>query len=266
MSTVRTPIAFDAAAAARLDRDYSKAAIREQRARFRKVIAAGPGEVGLDIGCGPGHLVCELAREVAPGGRIHGIDTSKDMLEWARQRAIREKVHDYIELREGNAARLDFDDASLDFVTVSQVYCFVADITGAIREAARVLRKGGRLVILDTDWDLVTWNSTDRLMTRRMLEARAGDYANPYLPRELPRLLKGAGFLLTSADAYTIIETECNKDTFGESIIESVQKAAIQHGIAGSEIDRWTQDLRSRAESGDYYFCASRFIFSGAKQ
>ena len=68
MSAVRTPIVFDAAAASRLDDSYSRAAIREQRVRFRKVIAALPGEVSLDVGCGPGHFVCELALEVAPGG------------------------------------------------------------------------------------------------------------------------------------------------------------------------------------------------------
>ena len=70
MSELRTPSVFDAAAASRLDDAYSTAAIREQRVRFRKVIAARPGEVGLDVGCGPGHLVCELAREVAPGGHL----------------------------------------------------------------------------------------------------------------------------------------------------------------------------------------------------
>ena len=91
-ANLKADMAFDAAAAARLDRAYSTPAIREQRARFRKVIAPGPGEVGLDVGCGPGHLVCELAREVAPGGRLCAIDTSKDMLDWARRRAIRENV------------------------------------------------------------------------------------------------------------------------------------------------------------------------------
>src|SRR5687768_17919815 len=47
MTPARTPVVFDAASAARLDRDYSTPAIREQRVRFRKVIAARPGEVGL---------------------------------------------------------------------------------------------------------------------------------------------------------------------------------------------------------------------------
>ena len=84
--------------------------------------------------------------------------------------------------------------------------------------------------------------------------------------RELPRLLKAAGLLLTSADAYTIIETECNEDSFGEGVIESIQKAAVLRGIAASEVDEWVQELRSRAAGDDYYFCANRFMFCGRKR
>lgn len=266
MPTIKSAPVFDAAAAARLDRTYSTPPIREQRKRFRKAVAAQPGEVGLDVGCGPGLLACELAREVAPDGRIYGIDTSNDMLQWARQRALRENVHEYVDLREESAVELRFDNAYFDFVTACQVYCFVTDIGMAIQEAGRVLRKGGRLVVLDTDWDLVTWYSSDREMSRRMLEARATDYAHPYLPRQLPHLLVSAGFVLTNTEAYTIIETDCNEDSFGEGVIESAQKAALENGIGSGEVNAWVHDLRSRAAKGEYYFCANRFIFSGTKR
>ena len=65
---------FDAADIARLDKAYSTPQIVDQRRRFRAAVAARPREVGLDVGCGPGHLACELAREVAPEGRIVAID------------------------------------------------------------------------------------------------------------------------------------------------------------------------------------------------
>jgi 2-polyprenyl-3-methyl-5-hydroxy-6-metoxy-1,4-benzoquinol methylase len=59
-----------------LDRAYSTPQIIDQRRRFRAVVAARPGEVGLDVGCGAGHLACEIAGEVAPGGRIVAVDKS----------------------------------------------------------------------------------------------------------------------------------------------------------------------------------------------
>jgi ubiquinone/menaquinone biosynthesis C-methylase UbiE len=61
-----------------LERTYSTADVVEQRARIRAKVAPKRGEHGLDIGCGPGLLTCELAREVGPSGRMVGIDTSSD--------------------------------------------------------------------------------------------------------------------------------------------------------------------------------------------
>jgi ubiquinone/menaquinone biosynthesis C-methylase UbiE len=52
---------FEAEDIARLERAYSTPQIVDQRRRFRAAVAARPGEVGLDVGCGAGHLACELA-------------------------------------------------------------------------------------------------------------------------------------------------------------------------------------------------------------
>jgi hypothetical protein len=60
--------------AALLERTYSTADVVEQRARIRAKVAPKHGEHGLDIGCGPGLLACELARDVGPSGRMVGID------------------------------------------------------------------------------------------------------------------------------------------------------------------------------------------------
>lgn len=256
---------FDAAGAARLDRTYSSPQIVEQRRRLRAAVAARPGEVGLDVGCGPGYLACELAREVMPGGRIVAIDHSDDMLEVAQSRVARERLESCVEVRTGDAGSLDFPDAAFDFVVGAQVYCFIDDILHAIKEAARVLRKGGRLVILDTDWDLCVWKSNDRLLTRRMLDQRRSDYAHPHLPRDLPGLFHAAGLTLSGADACAIIETRYDPDSYGADLIGSVRKAAIRQGVTPEEAAAWENDLRSRTGEGEYFFCVNRFIFSATK-
>jgi ubiquinone/menaquinone biosynthesis C-methylase UbiE len=67
---------FEAADVARLDRAYSTPQIVHQRRRFRAAVAARPGEVGLDVSCGAGHLACELAREVMREAGSSPIDKS----------------------------------------------------------------------------------------------------------------------------------------------------------------------------------------------
>jgi ubiquinone/menaquinone biosynthesis C-methylase UbiE len=86
---------FDAADVARLDRAYSTPQIVDQRRRFRPAVGARPSEVGLDVGCGAGHLACELGSEVVPGGRIVAIDKSPQSVDASRARAETQFAHAY---------------------------------------------------------------------------------------------------------------------------------------------------------------------------
>jgi arsenite methyltransferase len=152
---------FDAADIARLDRAYSTPQIVDQRRRLRAFLGASPGEVGLDVGCGPGHLACELAREVAPEGRIVAIDKSPESVDATKARAVKEELTDSVDVRVSDATALGFPDDTFDFVVAVQVYSFVSNVARAIEEAARVLRKGGRLLVLESDWDICVYGNLE---------------------------------------------------------------------------------------------------------
>lgn len=258
---------YDAAGVARLDRLYSTPQIVEQRRRLRALLAARPGEVGLDVGCGAGHLACELAREVAPGGGIFAVDSSADSIAACRARASRETVGEIVRAEAGDAATLSFRDASFDFIAVSQVYCYVKDVAGALSEAARVLKPGGRLVVLESDWDFCAWRSPDRALTRRIVLARAAAmYEHAHLPRELGALFAAAGLALARAEAFAIVETSYDPESFGAGTLEGTRREAIKHGSVSPEVvTAWEAEIRSRAQTGDWFFCLNRFMFEGRK-
>jgi arsenite methyltransferase len=154
------PHVFNAAMGARLEVLYASPQIVAQRRRFRGLVAAREGEQGIDVGCGVGHLTCELAQEVGARGRMTGVDASADMLAGAGQRARAQGLAERVALHQADATALGLASESADFVVSVQTYSYVRDIAGAVAEAARVLRPGGRFavsdVIADEDMDEAT--------------------------------------------------------------------------------------------------------------
>src|SRR5712671_590002 len=114
------------------------------------VVGGGRGSLdALDVGCGTGFLSLELARR---GHRVTGVDFAPQMLAEARRKAASEQSL-AVRFEEGDAEALQFSDASFDLVITRHVLWTLPHPEAAIDEWIRVLRPGGRLAVIDSQFD-----------------------------------------------------------------------------------------------------------------
>lgn len=102
----------------------------------------------LDIGCGYGLLLAQIADEVMPESRLVGIDSAAESIEWAG------KKHSNIEFQCSKFVdAIDFPDSSFDVVVSVDTLECIPDKDQFLREVARVLKPDGRVLIAHWDWD-----------------------------------------------------------------------------------------------------------------
>jgi demethylmenaquinone methyltransferase/2-methoxy-6-polyprenyl-1,4-benzoquinol methylase len=199
---------FDQVAAGYDARNRLFSADRDRAWRRRAARRAGlqPGQTALDLCTGTGKLAHELLPFVGPSGRVVGVDFSPAMLELARRR------EPHVEFRLGDVTRLSEADASVDAVTIGFGLRNLVDRVTALREMFRVLRPGGRLVILEFAPPRGVLLRAYRFYLGRIMPAVAGlrsaDEGSAYRylaetvqafpePAELAGQLEGLGFAVS---------------------------------------------------------------------
>jgi ubiquinone/menaquinone biosynthesis C-methylase UbiE len=131
------------------------------RARLREVLEPQPGERVLEVGPGTGYYSLEVAESVSPGGQLDVFDVQQEMLDHTMRRA-RERGIGGITPTLGDARCLHYADGSFDAAYLVTVLGEIPDQAAAVRELARVLKPGGRLVVGELFGD-PHWVSPGRL-------------------------------------------------------------------------------------------------------
>ncbi len=223
----------------------------ELRARSYELLRSAPGSLTVDVGCGAGRAVAELADQ---GVRVMGIDVDDQMIALARKRWPDG------EFRVGDAYALPLGDGEAAGYRADKVVHTLADPGRALAEAHRVLTQGGRVVLCGQDWDTFAIDSADPEVTRTIVQKRADLVASPRAARRYRNLLLDAGFRDVTVEVHTGVFT----DGSFLPVLTRLAETCREHGaITPAQAETWIADQRERART-DRLFAAVPIFMAAA--
>lgn len=254
---------FDEDLSRKIEAIYRTPDVVEQRRQLLDALKLVVGEQVLDIGSGPGLLSYDMAATVGPKGRVCGVDTSQAMLAMASQRCAEQP---WTEFREAAATQLPYADASFDAAVSAQVYEFVADVPAALGELHRVMRPGGRVAILDTDYGSLVIHTEDPPRMARVLAAWDEHFVHANLPRLLSRQLREAGFTIRQRMSIPMFNPEFQDNTYGKGMLETIASFAPgRKGVLQAEADAWFAEFQTLQSEDKFFFSLNRYLFLAEK-
>jgi len=203
----------------------------------------------LDVGCGTGDDVRQIAALVADGGFVAGIDPSATMIDEARARGVPANSQFLL----ASAYDVPFEDASFDAIRAERVFQHLAEPEKAALELRRLVKPDGTVLLLDQDWDSLSVAGADRETTRRIVRSFSDRFANPWAGREARGLLHRAGF--PRVDVAPLIATPTLPIAFDLILKSAVDAALAQETVDSEAAHRWLARLLQADQRGEFY-CA----------
>ncbi len=243
------------------DRAADEMQVRLRR-RVCELAGLRPGDHAVELGCGTGSLLADLAAAVGDSGAVLGLEPQPYLADRARARLAGSPA---VTVHVGSAQTLPLTAASVDAVVAQTVLIHLAPATldDALCEARRVLKPGGRLVSADLDAGTRVIDHPDRVTTRAITTYNCDyQFADGWLARRLPRLLRSAGFSVESVEIHPHLAAGPEGYMFAGAV--RLAQAAMTSGAITKEAgERWIGQLRELAEAGsfltsiDYYVTAA---------
>ncbi len=242
-----------------MDKSHTLQSASIYRQRMFDLLDVRPGATLLDVGCGAGNDVQDLARLVGPNGRVVGIDSSATMIQQARARTA--DMHLPVEFLQGDAYQLPFEEHTFDSCQSSRVFKHLASPERALAEMVRVARPGARIVVAEADFDLIIVDIPDRTLARKMIHLACDRIRQGWMGRQLPTLFRDAGLIDIETTGHMLsIDYEYFQMVFGGLLKE----AQTEGQVSAEEMTRFWSELE-RADREQHLFGYVGFVVSGRK-
>ena len=218
----------------------------------------------LDLGCGTGVVLRQLADMLHPHSELHGADVSRHLLDEASRLLTDSRIP--IQWDHVSPGALPYADASFDVITMHTLVSHVPDPLAVLMENARILKPGGTLIVFDVDHAATTYGLPDYAAMRNadfLLSSAIA--ANADICRQLPRLLKEAGYQLQHHKSDIV--SECGRGDYWLSSVKAFSRLIPALGILpADEGQAWVDHMLKSHEDGTFFAAGCFYTFYATRQ
>ncbi|MGZ8957319.1 MAG: methyltransferase domain-containing protein [Methylosarcina sp.] len=224
------------------------------------------GDHVLDIGCGPGTDVLNLAERISSNGMVTGFDYDGMMLNKAMLVIRDKRLSRCVSLIQGDSAALPFQDNNFDSCRSERLFMHLVEPGKTLSEIIRVTKPGGRIVIVDTDWSSLSIDNPLPRVERALSDYRINHVLkNGYSGRSLYRQFKEHQLSDIKAEVFPICITDIKLFYF-ISMQQAVEDQALaDRFITRQELSEWRNELNESARHNSFYSSASVVMISATK-
>jgi SAM-dependent methyltransferase len=235
----------------------------EVNTTFCNFLDPQPGERVLEVGSGSGVICRLIALHLQAGGSIVGVDISPDIVAEAQKIALREGLADRITYECWAGETLPYPNASFDCACAARLLLHANDPDAILSGMQRVVRPGGRVVVMDWDFGTVVVDHPDRELTRRILQWRNDHHGGDnWSGRQLWRRMTVAGLQRLSVHpVVSVVRGEL--DGLTQSLWRAAQVAREGGAISPEEQNGWMGELKARIKEGTFFASIVYFIVRG---
>jgi SAM-dependent methyltransferase len=241
-------------------RAHDEDAVNQESYRMLQI---GRGMRVLELGCGPGTAAPVFSEASGSGGLVVGIDCDARMIEQAQAVS---KQHSNVGQLVGDAHELPFEDNRFDRVYAKRLFQVLppASAPRVFSEMKRVLKQGGILSLVDTDWTSVSVNFSDLELERRLTSFFSSHMRpNGLAGRQLLGIVQSGGFTDIQVKVMSIIIRDFEETPFSDWLTSEATKAKV---ATSEEMTRWRSELKQKTAQQAFLFHVGTVIAAAKKK
>lgn len=220
----------------------------------------------LDVGCGIGIDTIPMGVLVGPTGTVAGIDYDREMVVTANERAVKSNVSEWVTHEVGDGGRLSWTDNTFDAVHAERLFQHLNNPDMVLTEMIRVTKKGGRIVIADTDYSSISVDTVNLDTEWKLRRIRVDRLNNGYIGRQLVRRFKEHRLTDVAAEIFPVLITDYELGRYFTQTHMAEQEALESGIVTPGEIEVFHKELINKSDLGHFFSYGNVILASATKR